>query len=101
MLLTYKIFPVLNIFGLSVIVLKVVDDCPGDLDFWYRHISKGGWTFSTADQGWPLADCTAEGLQVVTIKTVYIIYTKKKPPRITLCNCISTVIKLRSFIYNY
>ena len=30
----------------------------------YRHISKGGWPFSTADHGWPIADCTAEGLKV-------------------------------------
>lgn len=40
------------------------DDCPGDLDFWYRHISKGAWPFSTADHGWPISDCTAEGLKV-------------------------------------
>lgn len=44
--------------------LKVLDDCPGDLDFWYRHISKGAWPFSTADHGWPISDCTAEGLKV-------------------------------------
>ncbi|GJN18969.1 hypothetical protein PR202_gb06192 [Eleusine coracana subsp. coracana] len=43
---------------------QVVDDCPGDLDYWYRHISKGAWPFSTADHGWPISDCTAEGLKV-------------------------------------
>lgn len=43
---------------------KVPDDCPGDLSFWYRHISKGAWPFSTADHGWPISDCTAEGLKV-------------------------------------
>ncbi|KAI4312034.1 hypothetical protein MLD38_036890 [Melastoma candidum] len=41
----------------------VLEDCPGDLDFWYRHISKGAWPFSTADHGWPISDCTAEGLE--------------------------------------
>ncbi|KAF7148842.1 hypothetical protein RHSIM_Rhsim03G0270500 [Rhododendron simsii] len=41
----------------------VLDDCPGNLDFWYRHISKGAWPFSTADHGWPISDCTAEGLK--------------------------------------
>ncbi|GKV20477.1 hypothetical protein SLEP1_g30601 [Rubroshorea leprosula] len=25
----------------------------------YRHISKGGWPFSTPDSGWPVSDCTA------------------------------------------
>ncbi|KAL4614197.1 hypothetical protein ACB092_07G036700 [Castanea dentata] len=42
---------------------QVLDDCPGNLDFWYRHISKGAWPFSTADHGWPISDCTAEGLK--------------------------------------
>uniref|UniRef100_A0A0E0JVD3 cycloartenol synthase n=1 Tax=Oryza punctata TaxID=4537 RepID=A0A0E0JVD3_ORYPU len=42
---------------------QVIDDCPGDLSHWYRHISKGAWPFSTADHGWPISDCTAEGLK--------------------------------------
>ncbi|KAK1361090.1 Terpene cyclase/mutase family member [Heracleum sosnowskyi] len=46
---------------------QLVDDCPGDLNLWYRHISKGAWPFSTADQGWPLADCTAEGLKAALL----------------------------------
>lgn len=44
---------------------KVLDDCPGDLSYWYRHISKGAWPFSTADHGWPISDCAAEGLKVL------------------------------------
>ncbi|KAK2992166.1 hypothetical protein RJ640_016939 [Escallonia rubra] len=46
---------------------QVADDCPGNLDFWYRHISKGAWPFSTADHGWPISDCTAEGLKAVLL----------------------------------
>ncbi|XP_058113464.1 cycloartenol synthase 2-like [Magnolia sinica] len=42
---------------------QVLEDCPGDLNFWYRHISKGAWPFSTGDHGWPISDCTAEGLK--------------------------------------
>ncbi|TKW38071.1 hypothetical protein SEVIR_1G089900v4 [Setaria viridis] len=42
---------------------QVRDDCPGNLDDWYRHKSKGAWPFSTADHGWPISDCTAEGLK--------------------------------------
>ncbi|KAJ3696282.1 hypothetical protein LUZ60_001659 [Juncus effusus] len=42
---------------------QVLEDCPGDLSYWYRHISKGAWPFSTADHGWPISDCTAEGLK--------------------------------------
>lgn len=29
----------------------------------FRHISKGGWPFSTKAHGWPITDCTAEGLK--------------------------------------
>ena len=29
----------------------------------YRHISEGGWPFSTSAHGWPIADCTSEGLK--------------------------------------
>eukprot|EP00538_Stauroneis_constricta_P000240 CAMPEP_0119550102 /NCGR_PEP_ID=MMETSP1352-20130426/3698_1 /TAXON_ID=265584 /ORGANISM="Stauroneis constricta, Strain CCMP1120" /LENGTH=1022 /DNA_ID=CAMNT_0007595859 /DNA_START=59 /DNA_END=3127 /DNA_ORIENTATION=+ len=29
----------------------------------YRHISEGGWPFSTSAHGWPISDCTAEGLK--------------------------------------
>ncbi|RVX03793.1 Cycloartenol synthase [Vitis vinifera] len=47
--------------------MQVLEDCPRDLKFWYRHISKGGWPFSTADNGWPTSDCTAEGLKVVLL----------------------------------
>ncbi|KAJ9693206.1 hypothetical protein PVL29_012093 [Vitis rotundifolia] len=46
---------------------QVLEDCPGDLKFWYRHISKGAWPFSTADHGWPISDCTAEGLKAVLL----------------------------------
>ena len=29
---------------------------------YFRHPMMGSWPFSTAEQGWPVADCTAEGL---------------------------------------
>ncbi len=34
-------------------------------ELYFRHISKGGWPFSTAAHGWPISDCTAEGLKAV------------------------------------
>ncbi|XP_045819042.1 cycloartenol synthase-like [Trifolium pratense] len=46
---------------------QVLEDCLGDLSKWYRHISKGAWPFSTADHGWPISDCTAEGLKAVLL----------------------------------
>ena len=59
----------------SYFVFKVLEDCSGDLKFWYRHISKGAWPFSTADNGWPTSDCTAEGLKVTTELTRNTCYT--------------------------
>ncbi|XAR47970.1 Cycloartenol synthase [Bertholletia excelsa] len=44
-------------------ISQVRDDSSGNLSFWYRHISKGGWPFSTLDNGWPVSDCTGEGLK--------------------------------------
>ena len=38
-----------------------IRDNEEDNEYWFRHISKGGWPFSTAAHGWPIADCTAEG----------------------------------------
>ncbi|KAL4205266.1 hypothetical protein AMTRI_Chr01g113710 [Amborella trichopoda] len=46
---------------------QVLENCYGDLQFWYRHISKGAWPFSTRDHGWPISDCTGEGLKVALL----------------------------------
>nr|DAD45833.1 TPA_asm: hypothetical protein HUJ06_004063 [Nelumbo nucifera] len=54
---------------------QVLEDCPDDLSYWYRHISKGAWPFSTADHGWPISDCTAEGLKAALLLS-------KTPPEI-------------------
>ena len=32
---------------------------------YYRHVSEGGWPFSTSAHGWPISDCSAEGLKGV------------------------------------
>ena len=29
----------------------------------YRHISAGAWPFSSRDHGWPISDCTSEGVK--------------------------------------
>ena len=38
----------------------------------YRHISEGGWPFSTSAHGWPISDCTSEGLKA----TICLLKTK-------------------------
>lgn len=41
---------------------QVLDDAP-DHRRYFRHASRGGWPFSDRAHGWPISDCTAEGLK--------------------------------------
>jgi squalene/oxidosqualene cyclase-like protein len=41
---------------------QVLEDVP-DPETCFRHASKGGWPFSDRAHGWPISDCTAEGLK--------------------------------------
>lgn len=43
---------------------QVREDVP-DAEAYDRCPSAGAWPFSTREHGWPITDCTAEGLQVV------------------------------------
>jgi lanosterol synthase len=40
---------------------QVLEDLP-DYRRYYRHPCRGGWPFSDRAHGWPITDCTAEGL---------------------------------------
>lgn len=42
---------------------QVVEEAQAPLSAFYRHISKGAWPFSTRDHGWPISDCSSEGLK--------------------------------------
>ncbi|KAM7477509.1 hypothetical protein LguiA_025722 [Lonicera macranthoides] len=48
-------------------ISQVRENSTGNFGKWYRHISKGGWPFSTRDNGWPVSDCTAEGLKTAML----------------------------------
>ena len=41
---------------------QILEDVP-DRERFYRHASRGGWPFSTRAHGWPITDCTSEGLK--------------------------------------
>jgi 2,3-oxidosqualene cyclase len=41
---------------------QVLEDVP-ETERAYRHPSRGGWPFSTRAHGWPISDCTAEGVK--------------------------------------
>ena len=42
-------------------------EAPAERRKYYRHVSEGGWPFSSAAHGWPISDCTAEGLKAVLL----------------------------------
>ena len=42
---------------------QVIEEAQAPLSEYYRHISKGAWPFSTRDHGWPISDCSSEGLK--------------------------------------
>lgn len=46
---------------------QVLKEHPGDQRYWHRQASKGSWTLSSADNGWAVSDCTAEGLTALLL----------------------------------
>ena len=46
---------------------QVVEEAQQPLSEYYRHLSKGAWPFSTRDHGWPISDCSSEGLKAALI----------------------------------
>ncbi|KAI5659180.1 hypothetical protein M9H77_27973 [Catharanthus roseus] len=46
---------------------QIKENSSGNVGYWYRHISKGGWPFSTPDNGWPVSDTTSEGLKAAIL----------------------------------
>jgi len=48
---------------------QVVEEAQQPLSEYYRHISKGAWPFSTRDHGWPISDCSSEGLKAALTLT--------------------------------
>jgi len=60
-----------NLHSFFVFSPKILENCPGDQNKWFRHISKGSWPFSTVDHGWPTSDCTAEGLKVTFFTMIW------------------------------
>jgi len=45
----------------------VVQEADPPLERYYRHISKGAWPFSSRDHGWPISDCSSEGLKAAVV----------------------------------
>ncbi len=57
-----KLFPDTIAKSYNFIELSQIDAEHSTHAEFFRHPMIGSWPFSTAEQGWPVADCTAEGL---------------------------------------
>ncbi|XVE64020.1 hypothetical protein DITRI_Ditri07aG0067800 [Diplodiscus trichospermus] len=76
---------------------QVKENSGNDLDFWYRHISKGGWPFSTPDNNWIVSDCTAEGLKASLLLSTLpsdMMDEKIKPDR--LYEAVNVILSLQN-----
>ncbi len=45
---------------------QVLED-PPDHSYYFRDPARGGWPFSNLEHGWPISDCTSEGLKASLI----------------------------------
>ncbi|KAM4113425.1 hypothetical protein ACJW30_05G219400 [Castanea mollissima] len=78
--------------------LQILEDCLGDLNFWYRHISKGAWPFSSADHGWPISVCTAEGLKADLLLSTFPSETVGKSLDVKrLYDAVNVILSLQLF----
>jgi cycloartenol synthase len=55
---------------LSLYLIKVTKNCP-NYKRYYRERSKGSWTLSNGENGWPIADTLAECLKVFKFLTFF------------------------------
>ncbi|GLU10507.1 hypothetical protein SLE2022_273030 [Rubroshorea leprosula] len=76
---------------------QVSENPSGDFSAMYRHITKGGWTFSTQDQGWIVSDCTAEGLKCALLLSqmpLDLVGEKMEPER--LYDAVNVILSLQN-----
>ncbi|XP_006163194.1 lanosterol synthase [Tupaia chinensis] len=76
--------------------LSQVPDNPPDYQKYYRQMSKGGFSFSTLDCGWIVADCTAEALKSVLLLQERCPFVTEHIPREQLCNAVAVLLNMRN-----
>jgi len=68
---------------------------------YYRHVSEGGWPFSTSAHGWPISDCTSEGLKgLLVLKRLKCIEEWKEAPKMTherFHKAVNVLLTLQNF----
>uniref|UniRef100_A0A2K6KVP5 Terpene cyclase/mutase family member n=1 Tax=Rhinopithecus bieti TaxID=61621 RepID=A0A2K6KVP5_RHIBE len=75
--------------------LSQVRPVPGALRRLKRGI-RGGFSFSTLDCGWIVADCTAEALKAVLLLQEKCPYVTEHIPRERLCDAVAVLLNMRN-----
>ncbi|XP_062119830.1 beta-amyrin synthase-like [Humulus lupulus] len=74
-----------------------VRDDPPNRSKYFRHISKGGWTFSDRDHGWQVSDCTAEGLKCCLLLSMMSPNIVGKPMKVEhMYDSVNIILSLQS-----
>ena len=76
---------------------QVIEEAKAPLSRYYRHISKGAWPFSTRDHGWPISDCTSEGLKAaMALKELESVVGWKPLPLERLDLCLDVLLSYQN-----
>mmetsp|Transcript_18558 Transcript_18558/g.52140 ORF Transcript_18558/g.52140 Transcript_18558/m.52140 type:complete len:764 (-) Transcript_18558:390-2681(-) len=77
---------------------QVVEEAEQPLSEYYRHISKGAWPFSTRDHGWPISDCSSEGLKAaLSLAKLPADMVGTGVPKEQLFDCVSVILSYQNF----
>eukprot|EP00198_Chlamydomonas_reinhardtii_P000539 XP_001689874.1 cycloartenol synthase [Chlamydomonas reinhardtii] len=76
---------------------QVIEEAAAPLSAYYRHISKGAWPFSSRDHGWPISDCSSEGLKAAL--TLALLPEELVGPAISperLYDCVNVILSYQN-----
>lgn len=76
----------------------MTEEAQQPLGAFYRHISKGAWPFSTRDHGWPISDCSSEGLKAaLTLAALPDRVVGPGVPAERLYDCVQVILSYQNF----
>lgn len=87
----------LKLAGSYIVSTQVIEEAQAPLSKYYRHISKGAWPFSTRDHGWPISDCTSEGLKAaIVLKELESVVGSETIPLSRLNDCLDVILSYQN-----
>ncbi|GLI71700.1 hypothetical protein VaNZ11_017006 [Volvox africanus] len=76
---------------------QVVEEAAPPLSRYYRHVSLGAWPFSTRDHGWPISDCSSEGLKAaLRLATLPADKVGDPIPAARLYDCVNVILSYQN-----